>query len=101
MVTRANDPRVGVAIPQAGVVGVASAVAVPLNLSRRRLVLTNISANRMFLGQGADAILNGGIPLNANGGVLIDEPDQHDWIFTGNWYAISAFAAQNLAISES
>ena len=101
MVTPANDPRVGVAIPRVGVVGVVSAPLVPLYLSRQRLVITNHSATRIFLGQGADAILNGGIPLNAGGGNLVDEPNEFGWIFTGIWYAISTAGPLNVAISES
>lgn len=101
MVTQRNDPRVGVAIPSVAIVNVASAVIVPQNLSRRRLVITNHSATRIFLGQGADAILNGGMPLNAGGGSMVDQPDIFGWIFTGNWYAIAAAGPLNVAISET
>lgn len=50
--------------------GVASAQLVAINANRRYLSIVNNSDTVIFLGIGAAAVLNSGIRINANGGVV-------------------------------
>ena len=93
-------PDIGGASPSFATVGVASAVAVPQNPRRKKVVLTNDSVNIIYLARGETAYLNRGPRLNANGGALTDEPDIYGRIYTGPWAAIATGAGSNLTFSE-
>lgn len=84
------------AAPTAATVGVASAQAVAANASRRGLVLTNTSANRISLGFGATAVLDSGVTLFPGG---IFQMDMHLFDL-GAVNAIASAASSNLAIQE-
>lgn len=84
------------AAPTAASVGVTSAQAVAANASRKGLVLTNTSNNRISLGFGAVAVLNSGITLYP-GGIFVMDQNLFD---LGAVFAIASVAASNLAIQE-
>ncbi len=83
--------------PNAASVGVASAEAVPVNASRKGLVLVNLSDNTISIAFGVPAVLNAGITLLAQGG---------SWTMTRETFttaqvrAIAAGAASPLAFQE-
>jgi len=98
--TQPQDPRIGRGVPSGVTVGTASVSVVKANETRRRIVITNISDTRIDLVKGEVAILNQGIALNANGGVLVDEPDTDGFMYVGPWSAISSAATKLLAVHE-
>lgn len=82
--------------PTFATVGTSSATAVSTNVSRRGLVLTNTSANRISLGIGLTAVLDRGITLYPQGVWVMDE-----YTFTQEAItAIASAAGSNLAIQE-
>jgi hypothetical protein len=88
--------------PPLGVnVGVASQIVVRDNQYRRKVTLVNDSANIIYVAKSDFAVLNAGVRLNANGGAIVDEPDQTGYIYTGPWSAICAVATQRLCIQEN
>lgn len=83
--------------PTQAAVGVASAVVVAQNGSRKGLILVNTSVAYISLGFNCDAVLYNGITLNPNGGTYV--MDEYD--FTNVLVkAIASAAASNLAIQE-
>lgn len=54
--------------PSSVSVGVTTTVALAAFANRQGAIFVNDSANTIYLGIGADAVLNSGIRLNANGG---------------------------------
>jgi|SRR3972149_8035803 len=82
--------------PTFATVGVVSGLAVPANLNRRGLILTNTSANTISFGLGFPAVLSSGIVL----------PPLSVWVMdafnftTAAVNAIATVAASNLAIQE-
>ncbi len=70
------------------------------NLNRKRLVITNISDTRIFIGHRTPGAVNIGIPLNANGGVMVDEPDNTGRIYVGPWYVICSAATKLVSVHE-
>lgn len=96
-VHKLNRQDLGADDPTFATVGVASAVAVARNLSRRGLVVTNTSANRISLGIGTTAVLNRGITLFPNGGAFV----MTEQTFTLEAiHAIAGGADSNLAVQE-
>lgn len=85
------------AAPTATAVGVASASALASNASRRGLVMTNTSANKISLNiVGGAAVLNSGITLYPGGTWYMDEFTYT----TAAIFAIASAASSNLAIQE-
>lgn len=82
--------------PTAATVGTSSAQAVASNGSRKGLILTNTSANKISIGIGASAVLNSGITLNPGAVWYMDEYS----LATGAINAIASAASSNLAIQE-
>ena len=78
-------------------VGVASALALAANANRKYAIFVNDSANIIYLGLGAAAVVGSGIRLNANGGSY-----EINWqnLYTGEIYAIAGGAGSNLSIIE-
>jgi hypothetical protein len=81
--------------------GVASIIAVRDNPYRRKIVLVNDSDTVIYVSKFDVAVINAGIRLNANGGAVVDEPDQKGYIYTGPWSAISTAATKRLCIQEN
>ena len=77
-------------------VGASSAIAVQANGARRWLVVTNTSANVIWLGLGVAAVVGSGIYLPAGAGYIFDHTNP--WV--GAVYAIASGAGSNLAITE-
>lgn len=68
--------------------------------SRKKIIFCNAGINDIWLARGQYAILNAGIYLQANGGILVDEPDSFGRIYTGTWAALSSSGTSTLSISE-
>ncbi len=85
--------------PLSATAGVASAIFVRDNPSRKKIIIGNDSDSVIYLSQSNQAVLNKGIPLRV-GAVLIDEPDIFGRIYTGVWSAISLAGSKNLAYLE-
>lgn len=83
--------------PATATAGVASAQMVAANTNRRGLVISNTSANRVFLAFGSNnATLNRGIYLGPGGNWLMDQ-----YTFTTQAVnAIAAAAGSTLSIQE-
>lgn len=77
-------------------VGITSASAVAANASRKGLVLTNVSINRISFGLGVAAVLNSGITLYPGGVWVMDEYTYN----TGAINAIASLASSGLAVQE-
>lgn len=77
-------------------VGSSSTEVLPSKGDRYFAVLVNDSDEAIYLGLGADAELNKGVRLNANGGSVIFEGEQ---VFTGSINAICASGSKNLTVS--
>lgn len=79
------------------VIGSTTTAAIPANLNRKYLAVCNDSNEVMYLSFGSSAIMNKGIRLNANGGVL-------EWIgpglFTAALNAICASGTKTLTYQE-
>lgn len=82
--------------PTAASVGTSSAQAVAAAATRKGLILTNTSANKISLGFGATAVLNSGVTLYPGGVFVMDEYNFH----VGAINAIAGGAASNLAVQE-
>lgn len=91
---------IGLARPGTTTAGTASVQIVPGTVHRKKMVIVNISDTRVFLNKGTHATLNAGIPLNAEGGSMIDEPDTEGRIWKGAWSAITTAANKTLAWLE-
>ena len=81
--------------------GLASLQVARDNPYRRKMTLVNDSVTVIYVAKSDTAILNAGIRLNANGGAIVDEPDQTGYIYTGPWSAITTVAAQRLCVQEN
>lgn len=82
--------------PTFATVGVASAQAVASNANRKGLVLVNTSANTIYLGLGATAVIGSGVTIYPQGVFVMDE-----YMFTtGAVNAIASAASSNLTIQE-
>lgn len=80
----------------------ASQNIVRANKNRKKITLVNDSANVIYVAKADTAILNAGIRLNANGGSVVDEPDQTGYLYTGPWAAIAGVAGpSNLCVQEN
>lgn len=82
--------------PTFATVGTSSASAVAANASRRGLVLTNTSANRISFGLGATAVINRGITLIPFGVWVMEQYE----FTTGAINAVASAASSNLCIQE-
>ncbi len=78
-------------------VGVATGVALALNVARANAVFVNDSDETIYLARGNDAVVGSGIRLNANGGSY--EIDSGN-LFLGIINAIATGADANLTVSE-
>lgn len=83
--------------PTFATVGVASAEAVPENLARASVYLTNTSDNVISIAFGATAVLNSGITLFPGDSFAMLRPGLN---LTGAINAIAGAASSNLAIQE-
>lgn len=90
----------GLSVSRNIAVGVASVLLIGPNPWRKKIIFVNDAANPIYLSRGMPAVVNTGIRLNAQGGAIVDQPDQIGYLWRGEWYGISSVAAQNLAISE-
>ncbi len=98
--TAQEDTSQGGGPPQAFPVTNASQIVVRDNQGRKKVTFFNDSAVRMYLAKSDLALINAGIPLQP-GGMLIDQPDNRGYIYTGPWTAVSTVAGPSaLAISE-
>jgi len=86
------------AAPAFATVGVASAEVLAENKQRRGVVFVNDSANQIYLGVGAAAVVGSGIRLNANGGAYEINGDN---LTTQDIRAIATAASSNLTIMEA
>ncbi len=98
--TPEDGKEIGLARPGSTIAGVASVQIVTGNRHRKKMVITNISDTRVFLNKGTDAILNAGIPLNPNGGAMVDEPDAYGRMWKGAWSVITTVATKTIAWLE-
>jgi len=85
------------AVSGAVAVGAASGVVRPANRNRTILVLTNDSANIIYLSLTGNAVLNTGIRLNAAGGLYEINSTN---LYRGEVRGIATGAASNLCFSE-
>lgn len=82
--------------PTTGSVGVASASLVASNANRKGLIIQNLSANIIYLGLGATAVLNSGITLYPGG---VYEMTEFDFA-TSAVNAIATGASSTVSIQE-
>jgi len=95
-----QDVSIGGGPPRSFAVGVASLICLRDNPNRRKVTIINDSDTTVYLSKFQEAVVNAGIRINAAGGVMIDEPDNLGYIYTGPWSAISGGAAKNITIIE-
>lgn len=86
--------------PRAMALSTSSAIISSPNWRRRKIIITNDSAEIIYLARGESASANAGIRLNANGGTLIDAPDVYGRMYYGPWAAVAASGSPALLISE-
>ena len=80
-------------------VGVASGLVLSGYDYRRKALLTNDSANWIYLSKKDPAVFNSGIPL-APGGSWEEAPDNLGYIYRGPFYGIAGGANSNLCVVE-
>lgn len=77
-----------------------SSLVLDANPLRRLVIIANNSDEDIYLSMGAEARLTFGIPVVAQGGVVIDQPDNEAWIYNGIWTAICASGGKILSVTE-
>ena len=81
------------------IIGVASAIIVDANDSRKKITFTNGSATQMWIAPATIAAVGIGHYL-AVGGTAADQRDQQGYIYTGPYAAIALGAGAQLGIVE-
>jgi len=92
-----SHPALTASAPAAATVGAASAEAVPVNASRKGLVLCNNSDNVISIAFGTDAVLNSGITLQPQGGTWTMS---RDTFTTAQVRAIAGAGSSPLGVQE-
>ncbi len=87
--------------PTFGTVGLASGQILAANIARVCATIVNDAANDVYIGIGAPAVVGSGIRLNLGGGVLQIGGPGGIALTSQAINAISAAAAQNVAIHEA
>lgn len=82
--------------PTTATVGITSAQALAANTSRRGLIITNVSINKVSFGIGSAAVLNSGITLYPGGTFNMDDFSYS----TGAINAIASLAGSVISIQE-
>lgn len=65
---------------------------------RKRVVFTNNSNEDIYISDDSVAQSTYGLPLKAQGGVMVDEPDTTGFIYQGQWNAICASGGKVLSV---
>ena len=86
--------------PPRGVAVATTSTLVSTPRDRKKIVLTNDSDEDIYLARADSAVMNAGLRLNADGGSIVDEPDNTGYMYAGPWYAICSSGAKNLCVSE-
>ena len=97
--TMTRDEQRGVPRPIGRIVGVASAIVVDANDSRKKITFSNGSVNAMWVSPGVVAAVGVGHYVAVNGAAA-DERDRHGYIYTGPYAAIALGAGSQLGIVE-
>jgi hypothetical protein len=71
------------------------------NPQRLKVEIINASDTEIWVMRQNPAGAVNGIPLNPNGGSLVDEPDAFGNIWKGKWFAYSGQAGKNLMVIET
>lgn len=94
-----RDELRGVPRPAGRIVGLASAIIVDANDSRKKITFTNASVDVMWISPGPVAGVGIGHYL-AVGGAASDQRDDRGYIYTGPYSALALGAGSQLGIVE-
>ena len=84
-------------------IGATSTIILPnrtLLSLRLKAIFVNNSDEDIYVAPYGIAVSTQGIPLKANGGAYVDEPDTTGWLYQGSWHGICASGGKILSITE-